>query len=89
MPTFMEPVLFKTVCSRGAQARVSTEYLNHEQEAEVVTTTCLDPPKMIVVSAPLNLRGISLAVGLAGFRGELARSKCQFLLTAAGIADVD
>ena len=27
--TFMEPLLFKTACSRGTQARMSTEYLSH------------------------------------------------------------
>jgi 2,4-dichlorophenol 6-monooxygenase len=40
--TFMEPLLFKTACSRGSQSRMSTEYLRHEQDAEGVTTTCLD-----------------------------------------------
>lgn len=40
--TFMEPLLFKTACSRGAQARMSTEYVSHEQDADGVTTTCLD-----------------------------------------------
>lgn len=40
--TMMEPLLFKTACSRGTQARMSTEYLRHEQDAEGVTTTCLD-----------------------------------------------
>lgn len=40
--TFMEPLLFKTACSRGAQARLSTEYVNHEQDGDGVTTTCLD-----------------------------------------------
>ncbi len=40
--TFMEPLLFKTACSRGTQARLSTEYLSHEQDAEGVTTTCRD-----------------------------------------------
>ncbi|APH73280.1 FAD-dependent oxidoreductase [Aquibium oceanicum] len=40
--TYMEPVLFKTACSRGTQARMSTEYLRHEQDADGVTTTCLD-----------------------------------------------
>lgn len=40
--TFMEPVLFKTACSRGAQARMSTEYVSHVQDADGVTTTCLD-----------------------------------------------
>ena len=40
--TFMEPLLFKTACSRGTQARMSTEYLRHTQDGEGVTTTCLD-----------------------------------------------
>jgi 2,4-dichlorophenol 6-monooxygenase len=40
--TFMEPLLFKTACSRGTQARMSTEYLRHEQDGEGVTTTLLD-----------------------------------------------
>lgn len=40
--TFMEPILFKTACSRGTQARMSVEYLSHEQDAQGVTTTCLD-----------------------------------------------
>jgi 2,4-dichlorophenol 6-monooxygenase len=40
--TFMEPLLFKTACSSGSQSRMSTEYLRHEQDADGVTTTCLD-----------------------------------------------
>jgi 2,4-dichlorophenol 6-monooxygenase len=40
--TFMEPLLFKTACQRGTQARMSTEYLSHTQDAEGVTTTCRD-----------------------------------------------
>ncbi|KII15942.1 FAD-dependent monooxygenase [Phaeobacter sp. S60] len=40
--TFMEPILFSTACKRGTQARMSTEYLNHVQDAEGVTTTCRD-----------------------------------------------
>ncbi|MGB5903040.1 MAG: FAD-dependent monooxygenase [Xanthobacteraceae bacterium] len=40
--TFMEPLLFKTACSRGAQARMSTEYESHIQDEEGVTTTLLD-----------------------------------------------
>lgn len=40
--TFMEPLLFKTACSRGTQARMSTEYLDHTQDEDGVTTTCLD-----------------------------------------------
>ncbi|WP_424970172.1 FAD-dependent oxidoreductase [Dinoroseobacter sp. S76] len=40
--TFMEPILFGTACRRGTQARMSVEYLRHTQDAEGVTTTCLD-----------------------------------------------
>jgi 2,4-dichlorophenol 6-monooxygenase len=40
--TFMEPLLFKTACKRGTQARMSTEYLSHVQDDDGVTTTCLD-----------------------------------------------
>ncbi len=40
--TFMEPLLFKTACKRGTQARMSTEYLSHVQDADGVTTTCRD-----------------------------------------------
>ncbi len=40
--TFMEPLLFKTACARGAQARMSTEYLGHVEDADGVTATCLD-----------------------------------------------
>ena len=40
--TFMEPILFKTACARGAQSRMSMEYLSHVQDADGVTTTCRD-----------------------------------------------
>jgi 2,4-dichlorophenol 6-monooxygenase len=40
--TFMEPLLFKTACSRGTQGRMSTEYLRHAQDEGGVTTTVLD-----------------------------------------------
>ena len=40
--TFMEPLLFKTACSRGTQARMSTEYVNHVQDEDGVTTTVHD-----------------------------------------------
>jgi 2,4-dichlorophenol 6-monooxygenase len=40
--TLMEPLLFKTACSRGTQARMSTEYVSHMQDATGVTTTCRD-----------------------------------------------
>ena len=40
--TFMEPLLFKTACSRGTQGRMSCEYVGHAQDADGVTTTVLD-----------------------------------------------
>jgi 2,4-dichlorophenol 6-monooxygenase len=40
--TFMEPLLFKTACARGAQARMSCEYLSHVQDDGGVTTTLRD-----------------------------------------------
>ena len=40
--TYMEPLLFKTACRKGTQARMSTEYVRHVEDAEGVTTTCLD-----------------------------------------------
>lgn len=40
--TFMEPILFTTACKRGAQGRMSTEYLSHVQDADGVTTTLRD-----------------------------------------------
>ena len=40
--TFMEPIHFKTACSRSAQSRMSTEYVSHVQDADGVTTTCRD-----------------------------------------------
>jgi 2,4-dichlorophenol 6-monooxygenase len=40
--TFMEPLLFKTACARGAQGRMSCEYLRHTQDDEGVTATLLD-----------------------------------------------
>jgi 2,4-dichlorophenol 6-monooxygenase len=40
--TFMEPLLYKTACSRGAQGRMSCEYVSHVQDNEGVTVTCKD-----------------------------------------------
>ncbi|CCD91033.1 2,4-dichlorophenol 6-monooxygenase (2,4-dichlorophenol hydroxylase) [Bradyrhizobium sp. ORS 375] len=40
--TYMEPLLFKTACSRGTQARMSTVYESHVQDEDGVTTTLLD-----------------------------------------------
>jgi 2,4-dichlorophenol 6-monooxygenase len=40
--TFMEPLLYKTACSRGAQSRMSCEYVSHLQDNDGVTVTCND-----------------------------------------------
>ncbi|MEM8596384.1 MAG: FAD-dependent monooxygenase [Pseudomonadota bacterium] len=40
--TFLEPILFSTACKRGTQARMSTEYLSHRQDADSVTATLRD-----------------------------------------------
>ena len=40
--TFMEPILYATACKRGAQGRMSTQYLSHMQDADGVTTTLKD-----------------------------------------------
>jgi 2,4-dichlorophenol 6-monooxygenase len=40
--TFMEPILFGTACKRGTQARMSTEYVGHVQDADGVTATLRD-----------------------------------------------
>jgi 2,4-dichlorophenol 6-monooxygenase len=40
--TFMEPILFKTACSSGTQARMSSEYLSHVQDKDGVTVTVKD-----------------------------------------------
>ena len=40
--TFMEPLLYKTAASRGAQSRMSCEYLSHTQDKDGVTVTCKD-----------------------------------------------
>jgi 2,4-dichlorophenol 6-monooxygenase len=40
--TFMEPLLFKTACSRGAQSRMSCEYQSHVQDKDGVTVTVKD-----------------------------------------------
>ncbi len=40
--TYLEPLLLKTACARGTQARMSVEYLRHMQDDDGVTTTCLD-----------------------------------------------
>lgn len=40
--TFMEPLLYSTACKRGAQGRMSTEYISHVQDADGVTTMLRD-----------------------------------------------
>jgi 2,4-dichlorophenol 6-monooxygenase len=39
---FMEPLLFKTACSRGSHSKMSTQYLSHLEDDTGITTTCLD-----------------------------------------------
>jgi 2,4-dichlorophenol 6-monooxygenase len=65
--TFMEPLLFKTACSRGAQARLSTEYVSHEQDGDGVTTTCLDR----LTGKPFTVRSKYL-VGADGGNSKVA-----------------
>jgi 2,4-dichlorophenol 6-monooxygenase len=40
--TFMEPLLYKTACARGAQSRMSCEYVSHVQDKDGVTVTVHD-----------------------------------------------
>ncbi len=40
--TFLEPLLMKTACARGTQARMSCEYKSFVQDAEGVTATVTD-----------------------------------------------
>ena len=40
--TFLEPILFSAACARGTRARLSTEYLSLEQDANGVTATVRD-----------------------------------------------
>ena len=40
--TFMEPLLYKTACSRGTQSRMSTQYLSHIEDEGGILSTCLD-----------------------------------------------
>jgi len=38
----LEPILFSAACARGTQARLSTEYLSHTQDAKAVTAKLRD-----------------------------------------------
>ena len=40
--TYMKPLLCKTACTRGTQARMLTEYISHVYDTDGVTTTCRD-----------------------------------------------
>jgi 2,4-dichlorophenol 6-monooxygenase len=40
--TLFEPILFKTACARGTQARMSCEYIGHVQDESGVTATIHD-----------------------------------------------
>ena len=65
--TFMEPLLFKTACSRGTQARMYTQYVSHEQDAQGVTTTLLDR----LSGKPFTVRSTYL-VGADGGNSKVA-----------------
>lgn len=65
--TFMEPLLFKTACSRGTQARMSTEYVSHTQDADGVTTTLHDR----LTGKPVTVRSKYL-VGADGANSKVA-----------------
>lgn len=65
--TYLEPLLFKTACARGTQARMSTEYISHVQDAEGVTTTCRDR----LTGKPLIIRSKYL-IGADGGRSKVA-----------------
>jgi 2,4-dichlorophenol 6-monooxygenase len=73
--TFMEPLLFKTACSRGAQSRMSCEYLSHVQDKDGVTVTVKDRlmNKNFIVRAKYLVGadgGNSLVAEHAGLRFE-------------------
>ncbi|MEJ6782650.1 FAD-dependent oxidoreductase [Aminobacter sp. Piv2-1] len=66
--TYMEPLLFKTACSRGTQARMSTEYVSHTQDEDGVTTTVLDR----LTGRQLNIRSKYL-IGADGSNSLVAQ----------------
>ena len=91
--TFMEPLLFKTACSRGSQARMSCEYLSHTQDADGVTVTCNDR----LTGQPFTVRckylvgadgGNSLVAEHAGlpFEGEMGTGGSMNILFRADLS---
>jgi 2,4-dichlorophenol 6-monooxygenase len=48
--TYLEPILVRNAAARGTQARFSTEYLSHEQDADGVTVQARDRLTGAVVS---------------------------------------
>ncbi len=72
--TFMEPLLFKTACARGTQARMSTEYLHHVQDADGVTTTCRDR----LTGRDLTIRSAYLVGADGGNSGVAANEGLPF-----------
>ena len=67
--TYMEPLLFKTACSRGTQSRMSTKYLHHTEDEDGITTTCLDK----LTNKEITIRSKYL-VGADGGNSEVAKN---------------
>ncbi|MGB8814359.1 MAG: FAD-dependent monooxygenase [Paracoccaceae bacterium] len=91
--TYMEPLLFKTACQRGTQARMSTEYLSHVQDAQGVTTTCRDrlSGKELTIRAKYLIGadgGKSLVAEHAGlpFEGKMAVGGSMNILFKADLS---
>ena len=91
--TFMEPLLLKTACSRGSQARMSCEYRAHQQDADGVTVTCQDR----LTSKDFTVRckyligadgGNSLVAAHAGvpFEGEMGTGGSMNILFRADLS---
>ncbi|MFO1033282.1 MAG: FAD-dependent monooxygenase [Hyphomicrobiales bacterium] len=68
--TYMEPLLFKTACARGTQARMSTEYVSHVQDKDGVTATCKD----LMTGQTLTIRAKYL-VGADGGNSAVAENE--------------
>lgn len=79
--TFMEPLLFKTACARGTQARMSTEYLAHTQDADGVTTTLRDR----LTGGTLTVRSKYL-VGADGANSKVAEDAALPFAGSMGLA---
>ncbi len=71
--TFMEPLLFKTACQRGTQARMSTEYVSHVEDAEGVTTTLRDR----LTGKDVTVRSKYLVARMAAIRRSRRIAGCR------------